>query len=97
MTETLTLEQIDALLSTTRTRGGYKPVIKQHIDSGLISFDLSAAFPGKKASAITQSVKLTIPKLAVELGDAMPELKCVPSEDKAKVYLINMTAYKAAQ
>lgn len=96
--DVLTLDQIDELLSNTKTRGRYKPVIRDFAKSGEQILEVTDKFGADvKVSAMVQSIKLTIPKIATDLGDEMPELNCITSVDKAKVYLINMDANRKAK
>lgn len=89
--EYLTREQVEALLSGTRTKGEYKSVIKDHADSGEVVLNLTEKFPGKTASAIKQSVNQNISKLIAD-GVELPKLVCVANSDNV-VFLINHDAH----
>lgn len=97
MSDVLTLEQVNDLLNGQRTRGDYKPVIRTFAESGEVYINLSDKFPGKKPTAIMQSVKLNIDKLRITDNVELPELVCTLSPDKAKVFLLNKSAYDAAK
>lgn len=97
--ETLSLDQIDNLLATVKTRGEYKPVLASFFASGDLAINLSERFPGKEAQSLRNSVKINLTtnfqnedyKLMV-VGEAPSDPEV---ENTQQVILVNMKVYKA--
>lgn len=53
----LSQEQIDQLRSGTRQAGLYRQTLDEFVASGLQGADVTAAFPGRKASSVVQALK----------------------------------------
>lgn len=56
----LTLDEIDVLLSETRTRGEIKPILSKFFASGELALNLSETIPGKKAASLRNSVTVNL-------------------------------------
>lgn len=59
-TSTLSLDEIDTLLSEAKTRGEYKPVIQNFLEGGDLYLNLSERFPGKVAASLRNAVNIRL-------------------------------------
>jgi len=103
MSEALTMDRINFLLSTTKQRGIYEQDIQAAVDSGEFATDFSALayYEGKDVATIRQSVVSNIAK-HTEAND-WPKLQVVvdrcDSKNKAdwRVILVNLDALAVVQ
>ena len=95
--ENLSLDMIESLLSESRTRGAYLPVIEGFFNSGALALDMSAEFPGKTAANLRNVTTQNADKLVAK-GQA-PQYKVVVKgkKDDAHVILINLDALATAK
>jgi hypothetical protein len=96
----LTLDEIDVLLSETRSRGEIKPVLSRFFSSGDLAINLSETFPGKKAASLRNSVTVNL-KTNFQ-GENSPAWKIMlvgksveDGGDGQAVVLVNMDVYNA--
>jgi len=85
--ESLSLDMIESLLSESRTRGAYLPVIEKFFESGSLALDMSAEFPGKTAANLRNVTTQNADKVKNH-----PQYKVVVKgkKDDAHVILINL-------
>lgn len=102
MTDVLSLDQIDELLSTTRSRGDTKPVLARFFDSGELALNVSEAFPAKKNAVslrgtVAQNLKTNFgPSTGAPNYKLMLVGKTVEDGGEGQsVVLVNMDVYAA--
>jgi len=92
--ESLSLDMIESLLSESRIRGAYLPVIEGFFESGALALDMSAEFPGKTAANLRNVTTQNADKVK-----GHPQYKVVVKgkKDDAHVILINLDALATAK
>lgn len=96
---TLSLEEVNAAIAESRTRGEYFQHVKTFFESGELAVDFSEKYPNVDSGSLRNSVNQNCQKLRQELNGTMPEYKIVlvPNGDTKRVVLINMDSYHLQQ